>query len=210
MEPQFLADGTCHSHKSSRILFVDFPGVKTACSVRSVIATVPAVRAGALSRITWREWQGCAPGAAGPATRAFMPGRPLSAMSGTCIADCAATWTCRVFRASTGWACSAGCFDCFARPRIAAPCAGIAFSPFGFTAASYPRSNPWNPVRSLIPSRTDLVFPSGTSRKAKVDFLRAESMITKGDGVRLITAVLLAGQMMTPDKFLVAESCPRQ
>jgi len=35
-------------------------------------------------------------------------------------------------------------------------------------------------------------------------------MITKGDGVRLITAVLLAGQMMTPDKFFVAESCPRQ
>jgi hypothetical protein len=33
-------------------------------------------------------------------------------------------------------------------------------------------------------------------------------MITKGDGVRLITAVLLAGQMMTPDKILVAESCP--
>ncbi len=33
-------------------------------------------------------------------------------------------------------------------------------------------------------------------------------MITEGDGVRLITAVLFAGQMMTPDKFLVAESCP--
>jgi hypothetical protein len=35
-------------------------------------------------------------------------------------------------------------------------------------------------------------------------------MIAKGDGVRLITAVLLAGQMMTPDKIFVAESCPRQ
>jgi hypothetical protein len=33
-------------------------------------------------------------------------------------------------------------------------------------------------------------------------------MITEGDGVRLITAVLFAGQMMTPDKFFVAESCP--
>jgi len=210
MEGQFLADGTCHSHKSSRILFVDFPGVKKACSVRSVIATVPAVPAGALSRITWREWRGCARGAAGPATRAFTRGRPLSAMSGTCIAECAATWTCRAFRASTEWACSAGCFAFFARPHIDAPCAGIAFSHFEFTAASHPRSNPSSPGRNLIPSRTNLVFPSGTSRKPKVDFPRVESMITKGDGVRRITAVLLAGQMMTPDKFLVAESCPRQ
>jgi hypothetical protein len=35
-------------------------------------------------------------------------------------------------------------------------------------------------------------------------------MIIEGDGVRRITAVLLAGQMMTPDKILVAEPCPRQ
>lgn len=37
---------------------------------------------------------------------------------------------------------------------------------------------------------------------------RRQRMITTGDGVRLATAVLLAGQMMTPDRFLVAESCP--
>jgi hypothetical protein len=45
-------------------------------------------------------------------------------------------------------------------------------------------------------------------RKPAIDFLYFKRMITEGDGVRLITAVLFAGQMMTPDKFLVAESCP--
>jgi hypothetical protein len=33
-------------------------------------------------------------------------------------------------------------------------------------------------------------------------------MIGTGDGVRPITAVLFAGQMMTPGKVLAAESCP--
>jgi hypothetical protein len=210
MEPHPRADGTCHFNKSSRILFAAFLGVKRICYVRSVIATVPVVPEGVVSRTTWREWQGCAPGGAGPATRAFSPGRLPSDMSGTCIAECAAIWTCSVFRANMGWACSPGCFACFAFLLIAVPRAGIAFSHFGFTAASYPRSIPWNQGRSLIPSRTSVAFPSGAYRKPKVDFHYAERMITKGDGVRLLTAVLLAGQMMTPDKFLVAESCPRQ
>jgi hypothetical protein len=188
----------------------DFPGVKKICFVRSVIATVPAVPEGAVSRTTWRVWQGCARGDAETATSAFTPGRLPSDMSGTCIAECAATWICREFQASTGWACSPGCFACFALPRIAVPCAGIAFSHFGYTAASRPRSIPWSQGRSRIPSRTSAVFPSGTFRKPKVDFHNAKRMITKGDGVRLITAVHMAGQMMTPDKFLVAESCPRQ
>jgi hypothetical protein len=159
MEPHSRADGTCHINKSSRILFADFPGVKRICYVRSVIATVPAVPEGVVSRTTWREWQGCAPGGAGPATRAFTPGRLPSDMSGTCIAECAATWTCSAFRASMGWACSPGCFACFAFPRIAAPHAGIAFSHSGFTAALSPRSIPWNQGRSLIPSRTSVVSP---------------------------------------------------
>ena len=188
----------------------DFSGVKKICYVRSALATVPAVPADAVSRTTWREWQGCAPGAAESVTRVFTPGRHPSAMSGTCIVGCAATWTCSAFRASMEWACSPGSFACFAYLRIAVPRAGIAFSHFIFTAASYPSSNPWNPGRSLTPSRTNADFNSGTSRKPKVDFHHAERMITKGDGVRLLTAVLLAGQMMTPDKFLVAESCPRQ
>jgi hypothetical protein len=63
---------------------------------------------------------------------------------------------------------------------------------------------------SLSPSLTSIVFTSGTQGDPKVDFHHTKRMITKGDGVRLITAVLLAGQMMTPDKFLVAESCPRR
>jgi hypothetical protein len=109
-----------------------------------------------------------------------------------------------------GWACWPGCFACFEFLRIAVARAGIAFSHFGFTAALSPRSNPWNRGRSLIPSRTSIVFLSGTHRKPKIDFHHAKCMILKGDGVRLITAVLLAGQMMTPDKFLVAESCPRR
>ncbi len=195
---------------SLHVFFGKLPGGKKICCVRSVIATVPAVPADGVSRTTWREWLGCAPGAAGPATRAFTPGRLPSDMSGTCIAECAATWTCRAFQANMGWARSPGCFACFVLLPIAAPCAAIAFSHFGFTAASYLRSNPWNQGSSLIPSRTSVVFPSGTCRKPKVDFHRAKRMITKGDGVRLITAVLLAGQMMTPDKILVAESCPRQ
>jgi hypothetical protein len=131
-------------------------------------------------------------------------------MSGMCIAECAATWTCSAFRASMGWACSPGYIACFAFPRIAVPRAGIGFSHSGFTAALSPRSIPWNQGQSPIPSRTSVIFPSETCRKPRVDFHRAERMITKGDGVRPITAVLLAGQMMTPDKFLVAESCRRQ
>jgi hypothetical protein len=188
----------------------DFPGVKRICYVRSVIATVPAVPAGEASRTTWREWQGCAPGAAEFVTRVFSPGRLPSDICGTCTVECAATWTCSAFRASMEWACSPGCFACFAFLRIAVPRAGIAFSHFRFTAASYPSSNRWNPGRSLTPSHTSADFNSGTYRKPKVDFHHAKRMITKGDGVRLITAVLLAGQMMTPDKFLVAEPCPRQ
>ena len=103
-----------------------------------------------------------------------------------------------------------GCIAYFALPRIDALRAAIASSHFEFTTASYPRGNHLNQGRSLIPFRTSVVFPFGTERKLKVDFPHAKRMITKGDGVRLLTAVLLAGQMMTPDKFLVAESCPRQ
>ena len=210
MEPHPHADGTCHSHKSSRILFARLLRGEEICCVRSVIATVPAVLAGAVSKTIWREWQGCGRGVAGPATLAFTPGRLPSDMSGTCTVGCAATWTCSAFRASMGWDCSPWCFDCFACPRIVALRAGIAFSPFKFTAGSYQHSNPWSQGRSLIPSRTSIVFTSITYEKPKVDFHHAKRMITKGDGVRLITAVLLAGQMMTPDKFLVAESSPRQ
>ena len=152
---------------ASRILFARLPRGEENCFVRSVIATVPAVPAGGVSRTTWWGWHGCAPGAAGLATRAFMPGRLPSDMSGTCIAECAATWTCSAFRASMGWACSPGCFVCFAFPRIAALPAGTAFSHFGFTAASCPRSTPWNPGRNLIPSRTSLVFHSGTCTEAE-------------------------------------------
>jgi hypothetical protein len=190
--------------------FADFPGVKKICYVRSAIATVPAVPADGLSRTTWWEWQGCALGVAGPATRAFTPGRLPSDMSGTCIAECAATWTCSAFRANMEWGYSPGCSACFAFLRIVARRAGIAFSRCGFTAASYQRSIPWNRRRSPIPSRTNVVFPTGTWRGPRVDFQHTVRMIMDGDGVRLTTAVLLAGQMMTPDKFLVAESCRRQ
>jgi hypothetical protein len=141
---------------------LDFPGVKKICFVRSVTATVPAGPGEEVSRITSWEWPGCGPGAAGPVTRASTPGRLLSDISGTCIAECAATWTCSAFRANMEWACSPGCIACSAFPRIAAPPAGIAFSLFAFTAALPPHSNPWNPGRSLIPSRTSLVFHSGT------------------------------------------------
>lgn len=108
------------------------------------------------------------------------------------------------------WACLPGCFAFSAPQPIDVLRAGIDFFRFGCIAASFPRSTPWNRGRSLIPSRIRFVFTSGTYRKAKVDFRHAKRMITKGDGVRLTTAVLLAGQMMTPDKFLVAEPCPRQ
>ena len=188
----------------------DFRGVKKICCVRPVIATVPAVPADAVSRTTFWEWQGCAPGAAVLATRAFTPGRLPSVISGTCIADCAATWTCSAFRVNMEWACSPGCIACFACLPIAAPRAGIAFSHFGFTVALFQLSKPWYQRRNLIPFRTSVVFNSGTERKPKVDFHPLKRMMAKGDGVRLTTAVLLAGQMMTPDKFLVAESCPRQ
>jgi len=60
-----------------------------------------------------------------------------------------------------GWDCSPWCFAFFAFLRIAAPLAGIAFSPFRFTAASYPHSNPWSPGKSLNPSHTSAVFNSG-------------------------------------------------
>jgi len=109
-----------------------------------------------------------------------------------------------------GLACSAGCIACFVHLRTAVPRAAIASSHFGFTAASFPRSNPWNQGRSLIPSRTSAVSQSGSERKPMGDFYNAKRIITAGDGVRLTTAVLLAGQMMTPDKFFVAESCPRR
>jgi hypothetical protein len=189
---------------------LDFPGVKKICFVRSVTATVPAAPGEEVSRTTSWEWPGYGLGVAGLVTHAFSPGLPPSDIFGTCIAECAATWTCSAFRASMEWACSPGYIAFSAFPRIAAPPAGIAFSRFGFTAASYPRNNPWNPVRSLIPCRISLVFHSGTQREPRVDFHDAKRMIAGGDGVRLITAVLLAGQMMTPDKFLVAESCLRQ
>ena len=199
---------------SPHVLFVssDFPGVKKICYVRSVIATVPAVPAGGVSKTTWWDWYGCAPGVAGPATRAFLPGRPPSDMSRTCTAECAATWTCSAFRASTGWACWPGFIACFEFLRIAAPRAAIGFSHFGFTAASFPRSNPWSRSGAAVSSRPSLASFSPPEQQGdpKVDFHHTKRMITKGDGVRLITAVLLAGQMMTPDKFLVAESCPRR
>jgi hypothetical protein len=109
-----------------------------------------------------------------------------------------------------GLASSAGCIACSALLRIAALRAAIASSHFAFTIASYPQSNRLDQGQSLIPSTTSVVSHLGTEPKQKVDFQRVKRMIAKGDGVRLITAVLLAGQMMTPDKILVAESCPRQ
>jgi hypothetical protein len=188
----------------------DFPGVKRNCYVRSVIATVPAVPADAVSGTTWRESQGCGLGVAEPATIASTPGQLPSGMSGMCTAGCAATWTCSAFRASMVWDCSPWCIDCFECPLIGVLRAGIASSHFRSTAALYRRNSLWSQGWSLIPSRTSIVFNSITHEKPKVDFRHVKRMIAKGDGVRLITAVLLAGQMMTPDKFLVAESCPRQ
>jgi hypothetical protein len=143
-------------------LFCRLPGGRKFCCVRPVIATVPAVPADEVQRTIWRGWQGCAPGVAELATCAFTPGRHRSTMSGMCIAKSAATWTCRAFRATMALACSAGCTAYFALLRIAALHAAIASSHFGFTAASYRRSNPWNQGRSLIPSRTSVVSPSGT------------------------------------------------
>src|ERR1700746_2554553 len=72
----------------------DFPGVKRICYARSVKATVPAVPVDAVSRITLWEWLGCVLGAAVRVTRGFTPGPLPSDISGMCIADCAATWTC--------------------------------------------------------------------------------------------------------------------
>jgi len=177
MVRQPCTDGTCQDNQSSRILLLDFPGVKKICYVRSVIATVPAGPGEEVSRITSWGRQGYGPGVAEPVTRAFTPGRLPSGTSGTCIAECAATWTCSAFRASMGWACSPGCIACSVFLRIAVPRAGIAFSHFAFTAASYPRSNRWNRGRSLIPSRTSAVFASGTCRKPKVDFHQTKSII---------------------------------
>jgi len=141
---------------------LDFPGVKKICFVRSVTATVPDGPGEEVSRTTSWEWPGCGPGVAGPVTLAFSPGLPPSDISVTCIAECAATWTCSAFRASMEWACSPGYIACSAFLRTAAPRAGIAFSRFEFIAALYPRSNPWNQARSLIPCPTSLVFHSGT------------------------------------------------
>jgi hypothetical protein len=108
------------------------------------------------------------------------------------------------------WAYLPGCSVSYASLPIAARLAGIAFFPSVFTAALFPRSTPCNPARNLIPSRSSLVFNFGTAGKGMVDFPCLVRMMAHGDGVRLITAVLLAGQMMTPDKYIVAEPCPRQ
>ncbi len=190
----------------------DFPGVKIICYALSVIATVPGVLADVVSRTTSWAWPGCARGAAVPATRVSTRGRLPSDTWRSCTAGCAEIWICSASRAITGWACSPGYFACFAFPLIVAPHAAIVFFRFASIAASYPRRSPLN--RERLPTLTrpciSAVFRCGTFRKAKVDFRIAKRMMTKGDGVRLITAVLLAGQMMTPDKFLVAEPCSRQ
>jgi len=68
-----------------------------------------------------------------------------------------------------GWACSPGRFASFAFPPTGALPAGIAFFRFGFTGASYPRNNPWNPAWSLNQSRTNGAFLSGTWGNPKVD-----------------------------------------
>jgi hypothetical protein len=188
----------------------DFPGVKRICCARSVKATVPAVPADVVSRITLWEWQGCALGVAVRVTRGFTLGPLPSDICGMCIADCAATWICSAFRASMDRACWLGYFASVAFLLIAARRAGIASSHFEFTAALFPLSNPWSPVQKLIPSRTRIVLLSATLWEQRIDFPQAVHMIVIGDGVRLITAVQLAGQMMTPDKYFVAESCPRQ
>jgi len=54
------------------------------------------------------------------------------------------------------------------------------------------------------------LLPRNTGVPKWIDFFWFPVMMSKGDGVRRITAVLLAGQMMTPDKDLVAGSCVRQ
>jgi hypothetical protein len=135
-------------------------GEKKICCVPSAIATVRAVLAEAAPRTTWLERQSSALGGAGPAPRVFMPGRPRWNMPGTCIAKSAATWTCRVFRANTGSAISPGYSECCALPRIAAPCAEIGFSRFGFTGESCLRNIPLNPEWNHIPHRASGVFPS--------------------------------------------------
>jgi hypothetical protein len=108
------------------------------------------------------------------------------------------------------WECFPGFTACFDFPRIAAPPAGTDFSHSGFTVALLPSNNPLNREWKLIPSRTSCVSVHGMLAYLAVDFFCAERMMARGDGVRRITAVPLAGQMMTPDKFLVAEPCPRQ
>ena len=118
--------------------------------------------------------------------------------------------SCRVFRASTGSAISLGCCAGCVLPRTAAPCAEIGFSHFGFTGESCLRKIRWNPEWNHIPPRTSNWIPCRICGEAKIDIHPANRMIIDGDGVRLITAVLLAGQMMTPDKILVAEPCLRQ
>src|ERR1700720_2083502 len=98
-------------------------------------------------------------------------------MSGTCIAEWAATWTCRVSQASMEWARSLGCFACSAPLHIAAPCAGIASSHFAFTAASLPRSNPLNRERNLIPSRIRLVFHPEHYGSRRLTFLTPKVLL---------------------------------
>jgi hypothetical protein len=139
-----------------------------------------------------------------------MHGPLRSGMSGTCTAECAATWTCSAFRANMAWECLPGSIACFDFPRTAAPPAGTGFSHSGFTAALLPSNSPLNREWKLIPSRTSRVSVHGMLPYLAVDFSCVERIMARGDGVRRITAVPSAGQMMTPDKFLVAEPCPRQ
>src|SRR5450631_2913251 len=131
-------------------------------------------------------------------------------MCAMCIAGCAAIWMCSAFPANTVWECWPGYTACFALPPIVARLAAIAFSHFAFTAASYPPNSRWSQGLSREPFRTSAKLSSAKIRESIVDFHGGIRMIAKGDGVRLITAVHLAGQMMTPDKILVAEPCPRQ
>ena len=191
----------------------DFPGVKRICYARSVIATVPVVPDDVASKTTSWDLRGSVPGDARLANRDFLRGRLPSAMSPTFTAECAATWICSAFQASMGWVPWPGYFDCFAFPLIAALRAAIASSHSECTGGLFRPSNPWSPGRFLIRSRTSHVTLCRIVGERKIDFPPAKRMMTRGDGVRLITAVLFAGQMMTPDKFLfflVAESCPRQ
>jgi hypothetical protein len=127
-----------------------------------------------------------------------------------CIAGCAAIWMCSASPANTVWECWPGYTVCFAHPRIVARLAAIAFSHFAFIAALCPPNSRWSRGRSRKPFRTSPELSSRKIRESIVDFHGGIRMIAEGDGVRLITAVHFAGQMMTPDKILVAEPCPRQ